>query len=161
MQEMDPGGGYGNPLQYSCLENPMDRGAWKAIVHAVTESQTWLKWLGTHKYFKIQFIFTKNVSRSTNFPNTKKNNFIYTEKKQLHCCWNILLPSSKPPLSQLTLLDSSSSISILSPEKSKCKKQRKPHVKTAQWKTQKRLMQTEDSKKTKRILWSLKKEAAG
>ena len=26
-----PGGGYGNPLQYSCLENPMDRGAWKAI----------------------------------------------------------------------------------------------------------------------------------
>jgi len=28
-----PGGGHGNPLQYSCLENPMDRGAWKAIVH--------------------------------------------------------------------------------------------------------------------------------
>ena len=28
-----PGGGHGNPLQYSCLENPMDRGAWPAIVH--------------------------------------------------------------------------------------------------------------------------------
>ena len=28
-----PGGGHGNPLQYSCLENPMDRGAWQAIVH--------------------------------------------------------------------------------------------------------------------------------
>ena len=29
------GGGYGNPLQYSCLENPMDRGAWRAIAHRV------------------------------------------------------------------------------------------------------------------------------
>ena len=33
-----PGGGHGNPLQYSCLENPMDRGAWQPIVHGVTES---------------------------------------------------------------------------------------------------------------------------
>ena len=35
-----PGGGYSNPLQYSCLENPMDRGAWWAIVHGLTESDT-------------------------------------------------------------------------------------------------------------------------
>ena len=35
-----PGGGHGNPLQYSCLENPMDRGAWWATVHGVTKSQT-------------------------------------------------------------------------------------------------------------------------
>ena len=34
------GGGNGNPLQYSCLENPMDRGAWQATVHGVTKSQT-------------------------------------------------------------------------------------------------------------------------
>ena len=33
-----PGGGHGNPLQYSCLENPMDRGAWWAVVHGVTKS---------------------------------------------------------------------------------------------------------------------------
>ena len=33
-----PGGGHGNPLQYSCLENPMDKGAWQATVHEVTES---------------------------------------------------------------------------------------------------------------------------
>ena len=32
-----PGGGHGNPLQYSCLENPMDRGAWQATVHGVTK----------------------------------------------------------------------------------------------------------------------------
>ena len=35
-----PGVGNGNPLQYSCLENSMDRGAWQAIVHGVTNSQT-------------------------------------------------------------------------------------------------------------------------
>ena len=35
-----PGEGNGNPLQYSCLENPMDRGAWQAIVHGVAKSQT-------------------------------------------------------------------------------------------------------------------------
>ena len=38
-----PGGRYGNPLQCSCLENPMDRGAWQATVHRVTKSWTWLK----------------------------------------------------------------------------------------------------------------------
>ena len=34
------GGGHGNPLQYSCLGNPKDRGAWWAIVHGVTKSRT-------------------------------------------------------------------------------------------------------------------------
>ena len=36
------GGRNGNPLLYSCLENPMDRGAWRAIVQGVTKSWTWL-----------------------------------------------------------------------------------------------------------------------
>ena len=35
-----PGGGLGNPLQYSCLENPMDRGAWQATAHGVAKSWT-------------------------------------------------------------------------------------------------------------------------
>ena len=35
-----PGEGNGNPLQYSCLENPMDRGVWQATVHGVAKSQT-------------------------------------------------------------------------------------------------------------------------
>ena len=43
-----PGGGHSNPLQYSCLENTVDRGAWWAMVHRVTKSQTWLKWLSMH-----------------------------------------------------------------------------------------------------------------
>ena len=42
-----PGKGHGNPLQCSCLENPMDRGARRATVRGVAESQTRLKWLST------------------------------------------------------------------------------------------------------------------
>ena len=42
-----PGGRHGNPLQYSCLGNPMDRGAWQATVHRVTQSQTQLKQIST------------------------------------------------------------------------------------------------------------------
>ena len=38
-----PGGGNGNPLQYSCLKNPNDRGAWQATVHRAAKSQTQLK----------------------------------------------------------------------------------------------------------------------
>ena len=43
-----PAGGHSHPLPYSCLENPMDRGAWWASVYKVTESQTRLKLLGRH-----------------------------------------------------------------------------------------------------------------
>ena len=45
--ESSPGGGHGNPLQFSGLENPMDRGAWRATVHGAAESQTRLNrhWL--------------------------------------------------------------------------------------------------------------------
>ena len=42
-----PGGGHGNPLQYSCLENPMDRGVWWATDHGVAEGCR-LKWLSSH-----------------------------------------------------------------------------------------------------------------
>ena len=46
------GEGHGNSLQYSCLENPMDRGAWRATVHRVTKSPTLLTWLA-HVYLLI------------------------------------------------------------------------------------------------------------
>ena len=42
------GDGNGIPLQYSCLENPMDRGAWWAAVHGVAQSQTWIQQLSMH-----------------------------------------------------------------------------------------------------------------
>ena len=37
------GGGHDNPLQYSCLKNPMDKGSWKSTVHGITKSQIQLK----------------------------------------------------------------------------------------------------------------------
>ena len=49
-----PGGEHGNPLQYSCLGNPMDRGAWQTTVHGVTKSGTQLKRLSTHACGVIQ-----------------------------------------------------------------------------------------------------------
>ena len=47
-----PGEGNGNPLQYSCLENPMDRGAWRAKVHGITKNWAWLS--NWHYYFGRQ-----------------------------------------------------------------------------------------------------------
>ena len=44
------GGGHGNPLQYSCLESSMDRGAWWATVHRIAKSWTQLKQLSMHAY---------------------------------------------------------------------------------------------------------------
>ena len=43
-----PGGGHGSPLQYSSLENSLDRGAWRATLHRIAKSQTWLKGLSMH-----------------------------------------------------------------------------------------------------------------
>ena len=48
-----PGGGHGNPLQYSCLENPMDRGAWWATVHRVAKSRTGLKQLSRAQHGRV------------------------------------------------------------------------------------------------------------
>ena len=60
-----PGGRHGNPLQYSCLENSMDRGAWQATVHRVTKSQTRLKH-DNHKHVQSQcFQVPERCSRWT------------------------------------------------------------------------------------------------
>ena len=62
-----PGGGHSNSIQYSCLENPMDRGPWKVTVHRVTEIQTYLKWLSSSNsiyvclYTYIQMYLTCSV----------------------------------------------------------------------------------------------------
>ena len=50
-----PGEGHDNPLQYSCLENPMDREAWQTAVHRVTQSQTQPRWLSSSSisYFSL------------------------------------------------------------------------------------------------------------
>ena len=54
-------GGHGNLLRYSCLENLMDRGAWRAKVHRVTKSWTRLKWLSVHACVISWFLLVKNL----------------------------------------------------------------------------------------------------
>ena len=51
-----PGGGNGNPHQHSCLENPMDRGAWPATVHGVTKSRMHLR----DQHFHFHTIYLKS-----------------------------------------------------------------------------------------------------
>ena len=61
-----PGGGHSNPLQCSCLESPMDRGAWWVTVHRVAKSQTQLKQLSryTCRYIS-QRLFPTALDRET------------------------------------------------------------------------------------------------
>ena len=73
-----PGGGNGNPLQYSCLENSMDRGAWRATVHGATKSQTQLRgWahkiysLSDFLYVQIYFLYSKMIQIRTNQRETR------------------------------------------------------------------------------------------
>ena len=58
-----PGGGHGNPLQYSHLENLTDRGAWRATVHRVTKSQTRLKRLSTAQHSTAQHSTAQGYGR--------------------------------------------------------------------------------------------------
>ena len=65
-----PGVGNGNPLWYSFLENSMDRGAWQAMVHRVTKSQTQPKWLNTQIFSVQHFSFprTRTCTLKMAFP---------------------------------------------------------------------------------------------
>ena len=56
------GEGNGNPLQCSCLGNPVDRGAWWAIVLGVAKSQTQLEQLNTHVHIGVLLVFPEKIS---------------------------------------------------------------------------------------------------
>ena len=55
-----PGGGHVNPSQYSCLENPMDRGAWRATLHGVTKSRTQLSNFHFQQTLPLQYSCLEN-----------------------------------------------------------------------------------------------------
>ena len=61
-----PGGGNDNPLQYSCLENPMDRGPWQATVHGTAKSQIQLSdSVTTRDLEKLKKIFYSSIAGTT------------------------------------------------------------------------------------------------
>ena len=64
-----PGGGHGNPLHYSCLENPMHRGAWWATVHGITKSQTRLKFPTMH--IRVGLLCTESLVQNFSCQVTK------------------------------------------------------------------------------------------
>ena len=83
--ERSPGEGNGNPLQYSCLENPIDRGAWRATVHGVPKSWTRLSdfihtclfysHFVTLQFFNYSFLLSLKHTRAQNWPLQKSNSW--------------------------------------------------------------------------------------
>ena len=75
-----PGGGHSSPPQCSCLESPMDRGAWQATVHGVTQSQTWLKRLSTHTH-TTYILRLPGVRMQTSYKRILYEKFIFYHRK--------------------------------------------------------------------------------
>ena len=102
----------GNPLQYSCLENPMDKGAWQATVHRVAKSQTWLNdFTHTHTYTFLKALSPSTVTLEVKaltykyWGDTIQSVILY-ELKNLLChkvsslillCYHLLLSLQKHP----------------------------------------------------------------
>ena len=83
-----PGGGHGNPPQYSCLENPMDREACWATVYRVAKSQTWLKWLSMHACMKCKVLFFKLVFIGTELLyHDVLVSTVQQKESARHLCW--------------------------------------------------------------------------
>ena len=70
------GEGNGNPLQYSCLENPVDRGVWWAAIYGVTQSRTGLKRLSMHSMHAPVCVYTqRHIINKSSFSNYGKQSF--------------------------------------------------------------------------------------
>ena len=92
-----PGEGYGNPLQYSSLENPMDRGASWATVHRIARSQIWLKRLSTHDMIQQPHFWTY-IQRTQQFKDTCTWTFIaaYTQEMEKPKCPSTGMDKEEP-----------------------------------------------------------------
>ena len=107
-----PGGGHCGPLQYSCLENPMDRRAWWAAFHKVAQTWRWLKWLSTASNLchvlemhspiclssalsKLEFQATGEKKRERHFKSQAENYeisvWIYVLCLSVHLCFGVTL----------------------------------------------------------------------
>ena len=86
----------GNPLQFCCLENSMDRGGWWAIVHRVAKSWTQLKWLNTYTAQFVYLLFSHSFQTSS--PQPKTSTSYQTSLKDP----SLQLPSSLSPFHETT-----------------------------------------------------------
>ena len=86
-----PGGGNGNPLQYSCLGSSMDRRVWQAIIHGVTKNQTWMKQLSIQYTYSYDW-FTSLYGRSQH--DTVKP-LCYNEKENTFTDNQVQFPSKR------------------------------------------------------------------
>ena len=84
-----PGEGNGNPLQYSCLENPIDRGAWRAIVHGVAKSWTLLSNTHTHTHTRTHTHTYTHTHVHTHTHTETKNGQLSFQTFEVH--WALLL----------------------------------------------------------------------
>ena len=110
-----PGEGHDNPLQYSCLENPMDRGAWRPTVHGVTKCWTWLKRLRIHAkekkrekwvFYSFPFFRTKEIKKTVSSLNIPS--FFTLTAHNSECLWLFAFqpPNSAGATSNIFSLDS-------------------------------------------------------
>ena len=110
----DPGEGSGNPLQYSCLENPMERGAWQATVHGVTkESDTteWAQennWMDTSAYTIYKMPTPEHGSLLMKYWELKGHNIGFVFKFQSEVWYNALVfsPSTLPCILNKSIIKS-------------------------------------------------------
>ena len=101
-----PGEGNSNRLQYSCLENPMDRGAWQATVHEVAKSWTaWMTNAFTFRYMylcgRVPWLFTWNSHNIVNhqlYSNTKYFKKCFKIQEPHKWCFSFTLPKSTDQL---------------------------------------------------------------
>ena len=99
-----PGEGNGNPLQYSCLENPMHRGAWRATVHGVAKSRTRLKQLSSHVKCNLEpLFFIKRGGGSPRALQTPSQGFFFLTARSfyspLDSCLRVTLPTQHSAVS--------------------------------------------------------------
>ena len=88
--ERSPGGGHGHPLQYSCLENPVDRGAWRATVHRVVNSRTRLKQLSRKAGHLSTMVISGLVYKPSKGFTFRKTNSKPPRSKRRHSGWGAL-----------------------------------------------------------------------
>ena len=101
--EDPPGGGHGNPLQYSCCGNPKDRGAWQAMVHGVTKRWTQLKRLSTHAHTSCRKDRTHKgrLQKTQTGEIQPPNEALFGEGHRMEVCPFMASSLVPPPIAQL------------------------------------------------------------